>query len=315
MFCRVFLAIALFCIFIVRPSVVSGADFAERKLFWESNAFKCKFETGDFPSKEGDTPGSCDDGDMTLFNGLLCLAGQEVGCEAVRRSQAKDGRWWRSPRRINWEAPKHDVSFSADQALGVFSYLVATRDVRSFEAWVRWIDQNRPCITSIGDTCIKGWPRYCRDDHEDKRCTLRPADCAWFSAIGDYLSRPVHVCPSVLDVSTFVAGSTTLNTSGFPLHLAAVQLLLLRRLGILNENAKIASETFKIRGDENNAFFQYLRFGNTDKVAELTLRLCPSPERPSRRRFQWSWERADGEQAWLDSMYWDCIFLASLMGR
>jgi hypothetical protein len=45
----------------------------------------------------------------------------------------------------------------------------------------------------------------------------------------------------------------------------------------------------------------------------LTLELCPSPERPSRRRFQWSWEHEGKEKAWIDSMYWDCIFMGRLL--
>src|SRR5581483_2635248 len=119
----------LIAIAILHPGASFGADFSSSKKFWLDNVFVCKSNSVDFPSKEGDKPGSCDDGDMTLFNGLLCLSGQDIGCTAVQKSQGPDGRWWRSPRRINWEAPNHDVSFSPDQALGVFAYLIATRDL------------------------------------------------------------------------------------------------------------------------------------------------------------------------------------------
>ena len=113
----------------------AGSDFSNIKRFWTANAFVCKSTAGDFPSKEGTNRDPCDDGDMTLFNGLLCLAGESAGCDAVRNSQGADGRWWRSPRRINWEAPIYDVSFSPDQALGVFGYIIGTRDAAAFERW------------------------------------------------------------------------------------------------------------------------------------------------------------------------------------
>ncbi len=29
-------------------------------------------------------------------------------------------------------------------------------------------------------------------------------------------------------------------------------------------------------------------------------------------RFQWAWERDTAEQAWLKTMYWDCLFAANL---
>ena len=79
--------------------------------------------------------------------------------------------------------------------------------------------------------------------------------------------------------------------------------------------SELAEEGFKTRGEPKNAFFAFLREGGTDRVADLTLSVCPSADKPSRKRFQWAWERTDGEEAWLDSMYWDCIFMASLLGR
>ena len=73
-------------------------------------------------------------GDMTLFNGLLCLAGENDGCAAVRDSQDHDsGSWWRSPLKVNKpdkSAPggNHQPSFNSDQAVGVYAYLTQTGD-------------------------------------------------------------------------------------------------------------------------------------------------------------------------------------------
>jgi hypothetical protein len=45
---------------------------------------------------------------------------------------------------------------------------------------------------------------------------------------------------------------------------------------------------------------------------------CPSFESPSKKRFQWFLERGEepqgdnGQPAWTESMYWDCLFLSDL---
>jgi hypothetical protein len=55
--------------------------------YWRAKAFHCTDNGKDFPSKErmptAKDPSPCEDGDMTLFNGLLCAAGESIGCDAV----------------------------------------------------------------------------------------------------------------------------------------------------------------------------------------------------------------------------------------
>ncbi|MGO4741736.1 hypothetical protein AB4099_34920 [Bosea sp. 2KB_26] len=259
---------------------------------------------------------------MTLFNGLLCLSGEQVGCDAVKQSQGPDGRWWRSPRRIGWEAPDHDVSFSADQALGVFAYLIRTKDAQAFNRWIEWINEKRPCLITISTCIVKGWPRYCTDDQADKRCTLRPVDCAWIEAIAGYTDGKRGLCeeitsslklPQVPAIDIFVAGSAAVNKVGFPLHLAAVQILMLKALEREGDGAKIALQAFKLRGEPQNAFFSYVREDPMAVTSSALLSICPTKEKPSERRFQWAWERTDSEQAWKQSMYWDCVFVANLI--
>src|SRR5262245_37216612 len=110
------LALVVLCI---TTNVAAADELTDRIGFWKSQGFLCK---GTFPSKyDARDPEGCDDGDMTLFNGLLCLSGEQIGCDAVQKSQGGDGRWWRSPRRVGWELG-YDVSFSPDQALGVLGY-------------------------------------------------------------------------------------------------------------------------------------------------------------------------------------------------
>ena len=117
---------------------------------------------------------NCDDGDSTLFSGLLCLSGIDAGCDTVKASQDSSGRFWRSPRRIGDNLGKPN-SFSRDMALGVLAYLIKTKDTDSANAWIRWIDHNRPCLLKIGRSCkYRGLHRYCKADN-DHRCTITPA--------------------------------------------------------------------------------------------------------------------------------------------
>lgn len=298
--------------------------------FWRSKAFLCDDGRGHkFPSKErtpaADNPSTCDDGDMTLFNGLLCASGEELGCSGVKFAQDSDtGRWWRSPRRIGFEWPKNDVSFSPDQALGVLHYAVHEKDTSRFKAWVAWIDEHRPCTLSLGGgfCALKGWPRFCPDDQPDKRCTFRLGNCAELEVVGAFLKEPVRICRDVLkaygmNVDNFVyptallaAGAAAVNEKDYPLHLAAVQIFLLKRAGI---DTGLGGQILELR-DNRNPFFVFLAEGPTARVRELLLKECPTQATPSASRSQWSWERPSSDEPWKNSMYWDCIFVGRLLG-
>jgi hypothetical protein len=121
-------------VFVVPVDWSKATPLDDAMAYWRPRAFHCTDNGKDFPSKERmPTPGDaspCEDGDMTLFNGLLCAVGETIGCDGVRDSQSADGRWWRSPRRayLRLESPNADVSFSPDQLLGVLLYAITTRD-------------------------------------------------------------------------------------------------------------------------------------------------------------------------------------------
>ncbi|WP_146006746.1 hypothetical protein [Bradyrhizobium forestalis] len=201
--------------------------------------------------------------------------------------------------------------------------------MNAFDRWVQWMEDNRPCIIPFNGRCIqKGWLRYCSDDIPDKRCTFRPDDCTYLQATGNYLgSAQANLCDKVLDelgpivapfaksailsVPAQVLASAVANSPGFPLHLAAVELLLARTLGIKNPSLDAAGQTLATKQNQN-PFFQYLAQGATPGVANQILALCPSPTNPSGNRSQWAWERDQRDQAWKDSMYWDCIFVGKM---
>ena len=58
---------------------------------------------------------NCDQGDTTLYAGLLCLSGNKIGCETVKHSISENGKVWRSPKAVNNDTPN---SSSRDMLLG-----------------------------------------------------------------------------------------------------------------------------------------------------------------------------------------------------
>ncbi|MER9632581.1 hypothetical protein [Mesorhizobium sp. M0296] len=304
-------------------STASADELTDRDSFWRKQAFLCSVSAYPFPSKEvKGQPQDCDDGDMTLFNGLLCAAGEGAGCDAVARSQSADGRWWRSPRRIGMEAPANDVSFSPDQSLGVLLYVLQVGDKARFSSWLSWIEGNRPCLTKLGGKCFQyGWLRFCTDDF-DKRCTLRPGDCVRLEEVARRLGVDSSLCRRILrelglptdvmrPLGDFLLGAAAANDPGYPQHLVGVDILIARMLGVDATKVNQAAAILAAR-TADNPFFQYLSGGAADDVRAKLLLTCPSPQRLSGNRFQWTWERVAKPNAWQESMYWDCIFLGDL---
>jgi hypothetical protein len=188
--------------------IVCSGGMANQLDEWRKYAYMCEAapDKVPFPSKpetDGRNPGPCDDGDMTLFNGLLCYSGESIACDAVRRSQTSDGRFWRSPLRaqtnnLHYEEGQrfsanqgHDKSFSDDMEAGVLLWAIKTKNDPNTRAalinWFKWMSNNRPCIqprlldwcptwddwrrSCPGEGCVlRNLPRYC----DDAACTMQP---------------------------------------------------------------------------------------------------------------------------------------------
>lgn len=209
---------ALF-MFIAPLSAVAEVDV------WNASAYRCVAPDGLlFPSKmEGNSKNLkytlCDDGDMTLFNGILCYSGVGIGCESVKRSQTSNGRFWRSPLRaqnnnLHFEDGDpytsdygRDKSFSPDMETGVLLWAMKTKNDpgtrAALDSWFAWMSNNRPCMATrpifdypcptrdyplrmcrTGGGCIlRNLPRYC--EHEN--CTMRPLDRDMDNAVFNYV--------------------------------------------------------------------------------------------------------------------------------
>jgi hypothetical protein len=342
-------------------NIAAADELSDRINFWDPpkgppqgflcrDSFPSKYDTSDLQKE------NCGDGDMTLFNGLLCLSGEQRGCDAVTTSQGRDGRWWRSPRRVGWEYPKYDVSFSPDQALGVLSYVLATKDGMHFDSWLNWITSHRGKLTAAqikevakNEIAKLNWSQaqidaavnviaaalperltYCTDDF-DARCTLRPGDCAIIKSVGAALGRNSDICGRYLFFdqiqilfksiglsvpNALSAASSFFNDPNYPLHLAAVQVLLLQKMGESADPLVLTAARTLNNREPKNPFFSYLaRAPGTPGARDLLLAECPSPGDPLTNRSQWAWERPDSEMAWRMSMYWDCVFAGRLISQ
>lgn len=277
--------------------------------YWEQIAPLCE----GYPSKE-----NCEDGDMTLFSGLLCASGDSRGCAAVRAAQAADGRFWRSPRRVdgNLGNPK---SFSRDMSMGVLLYLATTRDTSAAQRWIKWIDDNRACAVEkpFGLGClVRGPHRVCRDD-ENMTCTITPGLWALMGRVWTHLGLPPHDEMRRWDGFDGDAASleTTFTEPGYELHLKGVAIFLKEILGV-SASWRAENAASLVARQPQNPFFRYLAEGASPTVIERMVTVCPRPETHANApRFQWSWERADEGEAWRKSMGWDCIFLHNLVER
>lgn len=265
-----------------------------------------------YPSKQ-----SCDDGDSVLFNGLLCASGEVLACEAVKQSQGADGRWWRSPRRVEDNLGEEN-SFSRDQALGVLLYLATSRDEQAAKKWLDWIDANSTCAIEnpLADNCsVKFEYRYC-DDDTDGRCLLTDSSWSLMGRVWKSLGLDRHgmmrrfASADASDLQELLASSVE---PGYRMHLKAVSSFLKLRLGSGESSARDIAREISRRQPEN-LFFQFVEGQDAGSIATRLLDICPSSDDDlSFRRYQWSWERDTASQAWQESMGWDCVFLANLL--
>lgn len=326
-------------------------EIASLTPLWRDNAPRCE----GYPSSA-----SCHDGDMTLFSGLLCAAGDPLGCEAVKAAQESSGRWFRSPRlaanpelTIEEDGKSHNT-FSWDMVLGVQLYVATTNDVASLNKWLNWVEQNRPCLVESpvidGEKycLVRGWPRWCTDDVDEKGCTAKPQQLATLvrtidrvgakipdaaesalpgglvGAVLKKLQEEAREANSALSLRKLLAASrelqpsvlmadATLNRPGYSRHLVGVEILLARRLGLGSDEVDLAAHIMAIK-EKNNPFFLALHEGPTDRVASMLLSLSPRdnsslPENMA----DWTWQREDVVSTAKEANLWDFVFLGNLL--
>lgn len=294
------------------PSVSEPASRQElnaRMASWNQQAFACTVPStgGTFPTKQsGEVSQPCDDGDMTLFNGLLCASGDLRGCAGVADAQdLSTGQWFRSPRIRALGSSREATSFSPDMALGTQLYLVAARDSGRGEKWLAWLESIVPCAVEFGGTCIlRGHvPRFCTNDGPERGCTMRPGDAAQLASTVDFLQSEAGL-GKLRDgrlrgyLGTFGGASGRLieinarwNRPGYSQHLVGVEIFLMRLKGLGSPSLDQAALELQSK-NPGNAFYSYLAEGPSQRVLDELLARCPpSGVLTQEPRRQWQWER------------------------
>lgn len=314
-------------VLVVTSGLARADTLDDRAKVWDQNALMCQGGGVAFPSKQsGDPKQPCNDGDMSLFNGLLCAAGDERGCVGVAEAQdPATGQWHRSPRlRALGKNDQGDATFSPDMAMGVELYLVTKNDKDRAWKWLMWIHNNVPCVQKVGDTCLlEGLPRFCA---EVSGCTMGHGAAATLAATVNYLQKNAGL-PDLPNgrlrghLGSFSGWGPLIqvtdswvNDAGFSRHLTAVAIMLLRKTS--GQNASLDDAARRVSSKSpNNAFFTYVaeKSANT-KVRDQTLARCPATMAALKQPlWQWQWERDDADRAWEHSSLWDCLFMYRLL--
>jgi hypothetical protein len=132
----------------------------------------------------------CDNGDMALFNGLLCASREQKGCDVVKDGlDMNTGHWWSSPaiklrNKVGNKDCVDQPNLNSDQALGAILYVLQRDDARAaFRAWMHFIGTNGPCKSNacLGAR-IAGLPvsvpRNCGlKGNDGNNCMFKPNDC------------------------------------------------------------------------------------------------------------------------------------------
>jgi hypothetical protein len=268
-----------------------------------------------FPS--GLVDGAPEDGDMALFGGILCRAGEPEGCRLLRDAYTPDGRFWRSPRRVQEAETKDHATFSGDQLKGVLQYFVATADAPRLRAFLKYI-RSQPTQVPGPDLVLESGYSVCPNFGPNFTCMV--GDDAWkalrllATKNGMESELPADL-PNIESRYGFnydaLVWSAMLVNASYRLHLVANTIWILQSLGETDARLGQAAAILAARQPQN-PFFVYLHLGADRRVQDLADKLCVAPE--TRSDFSdWAWQRADAKEAWKNSMVWDCVFIYRLL--
>lgn len=273
---------------------------------WRRIGPLCENKGIPYPSKM-----NCDTGDMTLFSGLLCLSGEELGCKMVADSLDSRGQWWRSPQLIGATTQTND--FSGDMFGGAIAYLAKTKDQSSFNRWLGFILGNSVRIPDQGSPQLTLYKSCYKDTNGT--CQLMGDEWHWLRQLAQEFSTSTGNFPNYeYDPSWLLIQSLT-NERGYRLHLVAVSTLLHKYTGHFDKNMELVAKVLAAREPEN-PFFVYLAFGKDKKVYDLVDKYCPAFGAPApKSQHQWSWEREIEDKAYESTMGWDCVFMANLLNN
>ncbi|MFC7518594.1 hypothetical protein ACFQUU_26635 [Herbaspirillum sp. GCM10030257] len=251
-----------------------------------------------------------DDGDMSIFGGLLCSVGVEVACELVRRAQREStGQFWRSPDNIgNWS---YENQFSGDQFTGVINYLLRKGDTAALSRYLEFLSLQRHYLP---DPVLRFGiaSKSCLQDREFT-CVLQGEEWFWLNFLANRHGLTQLVPADERDPAKKYGHSWDLlpyraafAEANYELHLVGVQIWTLQKAGITSPAIRQAAAIMASR-QPLNPFYLLLHLGKDQRVANVVSQKCTT--NLSNNEDEWAWERNESKQAWKNSMRWDCIFV------
>lgn len=236
------------------------------------------------------------DGDAMKENGLLCLSGYAPACAAVYYSIDTETRIpYRSPYFRSIKDDRNE--FSRDQLIGLLAYVAKQRDGATAGIVLSFIKSNGL--------------RLCKNP-TDNKCDMTPAMWGLFYDVYTYLGMEPSANMKAFkgsDSSLLYAQSFTCNL-GFECELIASQILIKQFVGRYLSSDKATMKVLLGR-QPDNPYFRLLYEGRTESMLIDADRQMPG-QRPNIRK-QWSIQRDTAEQAYLESMGWEFIFLRNLI--
>lgn len=227
----------------------------------------------------------CNQGDNTLWNGLLCASGEAFACEAVRKMQEPEGWVRRSGSRVGNVTELNPTS--RDMVLGFALYVQTTGDRPAVERLLAYWKQTG----RLGPRC-------------DDRCIATPL-------VLNALRVAAGIGTGQVADHIFVLQNAQGAPAGYARHLAMIEVWIRKRAGwkgqIIDEAAKVLAKR-----EPSNGFFAYVA-GDRERATEIFIDLAPrsKPEETS----QWSFERTDSSEAWRESMGWEWTALSNLLSK
>jgi hypothetical protein len=245
-----------------------------------------------FPVKGGN-----DDGDALMWASLLHTSGEDHSA-GILACQSPDGRFWRSPARVN---STETNTFSRDMATGLTltaagNFALHGSDSPIGKAYQSWIDyvikHNYQACPSTDGRGIMTPPLFWSASYAGAKVPT------WLKSSRASLYPYLYLCAQTTKV-------------GYQLHLVGVTLYALQITNGGRCTRAIANVLYARQ--PKNPFFAYLA-GKYTESADLTYAYYINAlYNKQGSHSQWGWEREDDEMAWKDSCGHDFAFMSNLV--
>ena len=253
---------------------------------------------------------------------MLCLSGDEEYCDYARKSQGPDGMFWRSPGFIVSEDQPltRDNEFSRDMAMGVFAYLVATKDTEAATRWIDYIDSNDNKL------CMPNHDK----DKPPETCATRAGFWATAMEVWDYLgleysSRMKGFKRTLINVYSPIELAVEPINSEITLPMDWIYIMeeIQRRSGGSTGPEHLTTKQVRILAHRmpDSPIVRFLAEGPNQQSADDLMRYC-ARQKPIGRRldehgvpiYNWIWDHHLDNPAYIEnSTGWDCILLINMM--